>query len=270
LEGADSSSGLEDAEAGNETVSEDDSASAPDEDEDGSEGESEALHQEKRDEVGRGSGASSAVGSKRRKSFEGKPSMKRRKLDQPRGSVQEDLGVLYQCMRKESVDILKNQPIAPNVPHGPITTRAQTATPGGNQKQVSEMYAEITQKSAATVLKHITARRKLKSGSVFVDLGCGVGNILFHAAIEYPDISCVGYEIHPATYMAFLQLNQLLKDNKLDLDVKVDNTDICKLDALPKSTSHVYAWSSRFGSASICAVSRLFERSNAQTLIFAS
>jgi len=50
----------------------------------------------------------------------------------------------------------------------------------------------------------------------------------------------------------------------------VDNTDICKLDALPKSTSHVYAWSSRFGSASICAVSRLFERSNAQTLIFAS
>ena len=207
MERADSSSGLEDSEAGSETVSEDDSASAPDEDEDGSEGESEALHQEKRDEVGRGSGASSAVGSKRR-SVSGfkksdKPFMKRRKLDQPRGSVQEALGVLYQCMRKERVDILKNQPIAPNVPHGPITTRAQTATPGGNQKQVSEMYAEITQKSAATVLKHINARRKLKSGSVFVDLGCGVGNILFHAAIKYPDISCVGYEIHPATYMAF-------------------------------------------------------------------
>lgn len=233
--------------------------------------ESEITRQEKH----AGASPRAALGSKRaRGPAPGGGPNKRLRLDQEAGDdARKNLDLLYSLKRREEVELVKNQPIVAGTPQGAVGTRAQVAAATGGKdgrREVGEMYGEITRQSAAAVLEKITSRRKLKSGAAFVDLGCGVGNILFHAAIAHPGITCTGYEIQDGTYLAFQQLDRLLKDQGLDLGVKVTHTDICAVEQLPAEATHVYAWSSRFGAASICAVARLFERGSARTLMFAS
>ena len=60
----------------------------------------------------------------------------------------------------------------------------------------SSTYGEITFTGMRAILKAMNKLSPFTPDSVFVDIGCGIGLPVFHAALAY-DIHSVGYEVLP-------------------------------------------------------------------------
>ena len=124
----------------------------------------------------------------------------------------------------------------------------------------SSTYGEITFTGMRAILKAMNKLSPFTSESVFVDIGCGIGLPVFHAALAY-DIRSVGYEVVKNRVILAFDLKTKLEVGGYD-PKRLNKTDFKRKnieDLICLNATHIYSFNPRFSEDNNVDLIRLFE-----------
>ena len=144
---------------------------------------------------------------------------------------------------------------------------ADLQLPKGN---FSKGFGEITYTGMKDVINLLSTRVPFTKDSLFLDIGCGLGQPVYHAAIEL-GINATGVEIVPLHVENAKKLRMMLDDDgyfegyKGVIDIILGNIEIFK----SIDCTHIYSYNYVFTKLHTIDIIRIFEDvERAEALIF--
>ena len=127
----------------------------------------------------------------------------------------------------------------------------------------STTYGEITFTGMRTILKAMNKLSPFNPDSIFVDIGCGIGLPVFHAALAY-NIKSVGFEVVENRVRLAFDLKTELEAGGYDLQ-RLNKTDFKRKnieDLICLNATHIYSFNPRFSEDNNVDLIRMFELHN--------